>query len=207
MNKYLPLVSVAVVLFSGVAMAGSPKAPYVGVGYGINTSIDDNDLSSDCGVGGVACREVCDTDRAVNAYAGYPLSPNLAVEAGYTDMDYTARIEQDGVAVRGDQQSKALTLSAVGRKPLSANAGLFGKVGAAYWDSEVETTAGNADDSGFTPVVGVGAEYNFSEHMGVRAGIDHFVSMGEQSKIIESGVVGTADTGVTTATVGLHYNF
>lgn len=207
MNKYLPLVSVAVVLFSSVAMAGSPKAPYVGAGYGINSSVDDNDLSSTCGVGGVACREVCDTDRAVNVYAGYPVSPNLAVEAGFTDMDYTARIEQDGGAVRGDQKSQALTLSAVGRKALTQNVGLFGKVGAAFWESEAFTTAGNADDSGVTPVVGVGAEYNFSEHFGMRAGVDHFVSMGEQSKIIESGVVGTADTGVTTATVGLHYNF
>lgn len=207
MNKYLPLVSVAMVLFSGVAMAGSPKAPYVGASYGMNTSVDDNDLSAACGVNGVACREVCDTDKAVNVYAGYPLSPNLAVEAGYTDMDYTARIEQAGGTLRGDQQSKALTLSAVGRKALTANAGLFGKVGAALWKSEAVTTAGNADDSGVTPVVGVGAEYNFSEHFGVRAGIDHFVSMGEQSKIIESGVVGTADTGVSTAMVGLHYNF
>ncbi|SEA18524.1 OmpA-like transmembrane domain-containing protein [Thiothrix caldifontis] len=207
MNKYLPLVSVAILLCSNAALAGSPKAPYIGAGVGINTSVDDNDLSTTCGVGGVACREVCDTDKAVNAYAGYPLSPNLGVEIGYTDMDYTARIEQEGGAVRGDQQSKALTLSAVGRKPLTQNVGVFGKVGAAYWKSEVVSTAGNADDSGVTPTLGAGVEYNFSEHFGVRAGVDHFFKMGEQSKLIESGVVGTADTGITTATVGLHYNF
>lgn len=205
MNKYLPSVGVAILLCSGAAFAGSPKAPYVGAGIGFNTSVDDNDLSSACGVGGVACREVCDTDKAVNAYAGYPLSPNLAVEVGYTDMDYTARLEQG--AVRADQQSKALTLSAVGRKPLTQNVGLYAKGGAAFWKSEVTGTAGDADDSGFTPTVGVGAEYNFSEHWGVRAGVDHFFSMGEQSKLIESGVTGTADTGISTATVGLHYNF
>lgn len=207
MNKYLPLVSVAVLLFSSVAFAGSPKGPYVGAGIGLNTSIDDNDLSSTCGVGGVACREVCDTDKAVNAYAGYQLSPVWGVEAGYTDMDYTARIAQDGSAVTGNQQSKALSLSAVARKPLAQNVGVYGKVGGAFWKSKVNTTAGNADDSGVTPTVGVGAEYNFSNHFGLRAGVDHFFSMGEQSKLIEAGKVGTVDTGISTATVGLHYNF
>lgn len=207
MNKYLPSVSVVILLCSGVAFAGSPKGPYLGAGVGFNTSVDDNDLSSTCGVGGVACTEVCDTDKAVNAYAGYQVSPVWGLEAGYTDMDYTARIEQAGGTVTGDQQSKALGLSAIARKLVAPNMDIYGKAGAAYWKSKVATSAGNADDSGVTPTVGVGAEYNFSEHLGVRAGLDHFFSMGEQSKLIEAGNVGTADTGISTATVGLHYNF
>ncbi|MGB3916668.1 outer membrane beta-barrel protein [Thiothrix litoralis] len=207
MNKYLPLVSVMVLVCSGVAFAGSPKGPYVGAGIGLNTSIDDNDLNAVCGVNGVACREVCDTDKAVNAYAGYQLSPTWGLEAGYTDFDYTARLAQDASTVTGEQQSKALGLSAIARKPLAQNLGVYGKVGGAAWKSKVTTSAGNAEDSGVTPTVGVGAEYNFSNHFGLRAGIDHFFSMGEQSKLIEAGKVGTVDTGISTATVGLHYNF
>ncbi|WP_028490421.1 outer membrane beta-barrel protein [Thiothrix lacustris] len=207
MNKYLPLVSVVALLCSGVALAGSPKGPYAGAGIGFNTSVDNNDLSSACGVNGVLCNDYCDTDKAVNAYAGYQLSPIWGVEAGYADMDYTARIAESGGTVTGDQQSKALSLSAVARKPLARNVGVYGKVGGAVWKSKVTTTAGNADDSGVTPTVGVGAEYNFSDHFGLRAGVDHFFSMGNDAKMINAGTVGTVDTGISTATVGLHYNF
>lgn len=207
MNKYLPLVSVAVLLCSSMAFAGSPKGPYVGAGVGFNTSIDNNDLSSACGVNGVACNDYCHTDKAVNAYAGYQVSPVWGLEAGYTDMDYTARIEQTGGAVTGNQQSKALSLSAIARKLVARNVDVYGKAGAALWKSKVTTTAGNGDDSGVTPTLGVGAEYNFSNHLGVRAGIDHFFKMGSQSKLIEAGGVGPVDTGISTATVGLHYNF
>lgn len=207
MNKYLPSVSFAILLCSGAAMAGSPKAPYVGASVGMNTSVDDNDLSSACGVGGVACREVCDTDKAVNVYAGYPLSPNLAVEAGYTDMDYTARIEQDGGAVRGDQQSRALTLSAVGRKPLSSGLGLYGKVGGALWKAKSSTSVGSASETGVSPTVGVGVEYNFSEHWGVRAGWDRFFAVGDGSKLVDGGVASTVEEDIDTTMVGLHYNF
>ncbi len=178
MNKYLPSVGVVILLCSGVAFAGSPKGPYVGAGVGFNTSVDDNDLSAACGVGGVACREVCDTDKAVNAYAGYQLSPIWGAEVGYTDMDYTARLEQAGGAVHADQQSKALTLSAVARKALTSNVGVYAKGGAALWKSKVTGTAGDAEDSGVAPVVGLGAEYNFSDHWGVRAGVGSFLRFG-----------------------------
>lgn len=212
MNKYLPSVSLVILLGSGVAMAGSAKAPYVGAGIGMNTSLDDNSLSAACGVGGVACREICDTDKAVNAYAGYPLSPSLAVEAGYTDMDYTARLQESAATgaaagVTGNQQSRALTLSAVGRKALTSNFNVYGKLGGALWKSKATTSVGDASDTGVSPTVGAGVEYNFSEHWGVRAGWDRFIGMGDGSSLIEGGVANTVDEDVDTAMIDLHYNF
>lgn len=207
MNKYLPSVSLAILLCSGSAMAGSAKAPYVGAGLGWNSSLDDNSLNVACGVNGVACREVCDTDKAVNVYAGYPLSPNLAVEAGYTDMDYTARLADSTGAATGTQQSRALSLSAVGRKPLTSNVNLYGKLGGAVWKSKANTSVGNASDTGVSPVVGAGVEYNFSEHWGAHLGWDRFFSVGDGSMLIENGTAHTVKDDVDTAMVGLHYNF
>lgn len=209
MNKYLPSVSFAILLCSGVAMAGSAKAPYVGVGIGMNTSLNDNALSASCGVGGVACREVCDTDKAVNVYAGYPLSPNFAVEAGYTEMDYVARLEQTGstAALRGDQQAKALSLSAVGRKALTSGLNLYGKAGGAVWQAESTTSVGNADETGVSPTLGAGIEYNFSEHWGVRLGWDRFFSVGDGDKLIDAGKASTVKDDIDTTMLNVHYNF
>lgn len=207
MNKYLTSASIALLLCSSAAYAGSPKSPYVGAALGFNTSIDDNDLSTDCGVGGVACREICDTDRAMNVYAGYPITSNLAIEAGYTDLDYTARLIQDDDTTFASQQTKGISVSAVARHALDRNFGIYGKAGAFAWESDVDSSAGAADDSGVSPTVGVGVEYNFSDHWGLRAGWDRYFGLGEGSKLLDGGVPSTVDEDIDTASIGLHYNF
>lgn len=210
MNKILPSVSLAIFLCSGAAMAGSAKAPYVGVGLGMNTALKDNSLNPNCGVAGVACREVCDTDRAVNMYAGYPLAPHFAVEAGYTEMDYVARLQQSGGSAngqRGDQQVQALSLSAVGRKALTSGLNVYGKLGAAAWQADATTSVGNADASGLSPVIGAGVEYNFSEHWGLHLGWDRFFSVGKDKYLINGNKASTVKEDLDTAMVGIHYNF
>lgn len=210
MIKYSSLVGVVIFSMSAVAHAGAASGPYIGGNIGYNTGADGDSLSTSCGTAGVSCRDLGDTEDVWSVYGGYPLSPNLAAELGYTDLIYTARAEEstDGTATsRGQQESKGVSLSLKGMYPVMDKLDVYGKLGAFFWESDMRATAGSASDSGTSPTVGVGLEYAINDNFDVRAGWDRYLELGTQGKLVEDGTVGTLDEDVDAFTIGVNYNF
>ena len=137
----------ALAAVSSFASAGTDTGLYLGgsIGQaGIDVDVEDIDFDDD--------------DTAWKAFIGYNLGllpmVDLAVEGTYYDFGessgsvlgqgYDAEVDGWGLA--------AVAGIAVG--PV----GLFGKVGAISWDSELSTAVGDFDDDGTDPAYGVGAK-------------------------------------------------
>lgn len=210
MSKYWYLAGTSILLASSLAYGGSAYAPYVGASVGYNTAVSESNLSTACGVGTSTCQDLGDTEDAWRVYAGYPITDKFAAELGYTDLVYTARLEEqaNGIGVlRGEQKTKGVTLGLTAKQPVTQQVDVYGKLGAYVWDSKANTSLGSADDSGTSPTVGLGVAYNVNEQWGVNAGWDRYFDLGTQTRLIDGGKVGTVDEDIDTFSVGLNYNF
>lgn len=206
MNKFLAIVGIAACSMSGFAHAGGGIGPYAGIAYGVNSDVDESKLSTQCGVGGVTCTDLGETEDAWQVYGGYPITNALAVEAGYTNLVYLAKLKGSN-GEQAEQKTDGITLGLTGRKALSEKLDLYGKVGGYVWRSKVKSTAGDVKDTGVSPTVGLGVEYGINEKWSVRAGWDRFFDVGEKEHFLTAGNVGTLKDDIDTFSVGLNYNF
>ncbi|MGB0845489.1 MAG: outer membrane beta-barrel protein [Thiolinea sp.] len=109
----------------------------------------------------------------------------VGAEVGYLGM---GEVEDPGSMPRDPtfkSDARAFSVSAVGYMPVAARTELMGKVGAVYWDkdntNEVALTGVNdeSDDSGLSPMLGVGAQYKLYQNMQLRGEWEHIFSTGE----------------------------
>ena len=95
------------------------------------------------------------------------------------DSAATAREPDLKSSVRG------LSAAAVGYMPVNARTEIMGKLGAAYWDqtnsSEVKLTdvRSESSDNGFSPLLGIGAQYRLFQNMNLRGEWERIFSAGE----------------------------
>lgn len=131
-----------------------------------------------------------DTDTGWKVFAGYQFHPNWAVELAYTDLgkfSFNANVSggPGGASATeyGEVKPTCWSLSAVGILPLRDNFSLFGKAGACRWDDHFrshETTVGGTvipypvGSTGTDLTFGVGAKYDFTRNLGVRAEWERF---------------------------------
>ena len=135
-----------------------------------------------------------ETDIGYKIYAGYRFHRYFAVEGGYTDFG-KFHVERDVVfpafgILREELKISGWHLDALGVLPLGTSFSLFGKVGAIY--NRVQgsfTTSGavvlapgesaNQTHTGVNLKYGLGAAYDFTDSVGVRAEWERASQLGD----------------------------
>lgn len=148
--------TLALLLVSGTAWAGSDSGLYLGASVG-SATVEDSGSSFD------------GSDTGFKVFGGYnfglvPLV-DVAVEASYVDFG-TAEDSGAEVSVSG---LDAFGLVGLSMGPVS----LFGKAGAIRWDAEASGPGGSVDDSGTEPAYGLGLQFQLLS-IGLRAEYEIF---------------------------------
>jgi hypothetical protein len=145
MNFKKLISTIFLLLISTTALAGGESGFYIGGSVGeASTVFDDDDTKID------------DDDTSYKIFGGYnfgiiPLI-DIAVEGAYMDF---------GEQTNGDAQLESEAVGIFGLVGFNLGpVGLFGKVGAVDWDTDLKfDNASNESDSGTDPAYGVGARF------------------------------------------------
>lgn len=155
----------------GSAQAAAPAAPGPYVGVGVATTDRAFDVSGATGVSTEGRKS------SGKIFGGYDIDQTWGVEAGYTDfgkshVDYTV----NGVPGRGETDSNAFYVAAKATKPISEQAAVYGKLGAARTKSTLNTTTpGLSSDESKTEVyAGVGVQYNLTQKVALTAEYERY---------------------------------
>jgi OOP family OmpA-OmpF porin len=143
------------------------------------------DESSGFYVGGGLGRAELDgaDDNGVwKVYGGWQLNKWLAAELGYIDFGESGfdATGPGGVPFSGDLETWGITAHAVASFPVPIGAldrlSLLGKLGTIYYEQDNNASVAAFDDEndGFEWAWGFGAQYTFSERLGVRAEWERF---------------------------------
>ena len=114
---------------------------------------------------------------AVDVYGGYRLTPDLALETGFSRLGHSS-------SPTGTVRTRAVYLDGVGSLSLTPALSALARVGVA--ETHFLTTLGN--DSGPALKVGAGLQYDLGNQFAVRAEIDHYQAhkaFGEQPHVGE----------------------
>lgn len=187
----LTLIASAATVGAAQAQTGVAGRPYVGVGI----ASEEHDYSFG-GVGGTNLNR--DGWKAsAKVFGGYEFTPNVGVEAGYTDMrsaDFSYL--RDGKNVSGYANGYGAYVAAKYTVPVNAQFAAYGKLGVAYSKRKIETNDGEHDahhDTGAYAALGL--EYKLSQKVSF---------VGEYERYGKSKAYGAKPDVVT---VGVKYSF
>jgi len=135
--------------------ASSSWIPGPGKSY-LGLSVGRSKYDLPCG----ATTFTCDSSAtSANLYAGTMIGNFWGAEVGYVDMGSVAR-------AGGDTRARGLNLSLVGRAPIGASFGVFGKLGTTYGRTETSSALSsgiaNGSENGFGLSYGAGVSWDFS---------------------------------------------
>lgn len=139
-----------------------------------------------CG-GGVDCEE---KDTAWRILGGYQFNSNLAVELGFHQFGDASASGPGGSL---DFEANAFELVGVGKIPLSGQFSLYGKAGFYRGETTVSGTTVitgpiEIEETNTDFTYGLGAQYNLSRQLGIRAEWQRYTGMGDDATIGESDV-------------------
>lgn len=120
----------------------------------------------------------CDnSDKSWKVFTGVRMNENLVLEGGYVDFG-----KQSGTLTGGtlSQQASAFTAAGVVGIPLADQIEAFGKAGVARWTVEQAAAGSTTEDTGTDVLVGIGANYDLGDNMGVRAEWERYKDIGQQ---------------------------
>lgn len=202
------------------ALAAAPvsHAGWYG-GFGVGNSRTDKELVSNREStvvnAAVAGSSFDDKDLGYKLYGGYSFNSWLAVELSYADLGesklttdiLTSNPVQSGTAVLS-RKTTGFGADVVVSAPIGERASVFGKVGAVRSRLEANTklagaivfTNGSPADRERTVTLnetvaryGLGADWMFNPHAGVRVEYERWVNVGKKFEIGGSGTTGEAD--------------
>jgi OmpA-OmpF porin, OOP family len=150
------------------------------------------DFCSDVGGPGVSCDE---KDTAWKILGGYQFNRNLALELGYTDF---GEATVAGPGIGGTLAATAFEVVAVGMLPIADRFSIYGKIGIYRGDTEANGLGGSASETNTDLTFGIGAGFNFTRNLGVRAEWQKYQDIG-------GGVIGEGDVDVVS--IGLLWKF
>jgi OOP family OmpA-OmpF porin len=177
---------------------GSDTGFYIGGNVGQSrTDIKASDIRLPAGFNYTAFSSD-ETDIGYKLFGGYRLHRNVAIEAGYTDL---GRFTFNGITtpagtVSGRIKNSGWNADVVGILPLQNNFSLLGRVGAYYSETKSSFTAGgnlvvpnpNPKERDTSVKVGLGAQYDFTPMLGVRAEWDYFRKVGKENTTGEANI-------------------
>jgi hypothetical protein len=136
--------------------------PGAGRGY-IGLNVGRSRFHADCGVSDFLSNTDCGRrDTMLHGYAGSMIGTFWGAELGYVDM---GNISRGG----GTTRARGVNLSAVGKFPIAAGFGAFGKVGTTFGRTRTSSEFGSGvtegTREGFGLSYGVGVSYDFNERV------------------------------------------
>ena len=104
-----------------------------------------------------ASESIDDQDNAYKITFGWGLTPNLAVEADYGDLNSLVKATSPGQST--EITAKAIGLSFVGKASVHPTLQMFGRFGIQRWDSDLTVNGVSASGSGTDTLIGLGIIY------------------------------------------------
>lgn len=185
-TMYLAAAMASALTLSTPASAGFfdlTLAPYVGASAG----------KSDADISCPAATSCDNKDTAWKVYGGMEVNEYLSMEVGYANLG-TTTYSSAGVGGRtGTRETHGMTVQLVGTYALNPNFTLIGKGGFGIINTEVNgTIAGtpnnNTGDTDLEWSVGMGAQYNFTKTVGLRAEWERYFNVGDSDSTRESTI-------------------
>ena len=145
-------------------------------GFYAGISIGQSDVGNEIAIPGlITSGQVDGKDTAWKLFGGYMFSRNFGAELSYIqlgDTSYSGTFFGSPVT-GGNVEVSGFNVSAIGSFPINPQFSLFGKIGFFMWDAEASDRTGgvpfSAKTDGTDLSFGLGATYNFSRNLGVRA--------------------------------------
>jgi OOP family OmpA-OmpF porin len=134
------------------------------------------DVCDDLAGGGVSCD---DKDTAWRLFGGYRITPNLAVELGYTDL---GEVSASGAGESASVEARALEATGLGMLPLSPAMSLYAKAG--VYRGEVDGRfssglgGGSAEETNTDFTFGFGAQFDLARNVALRGEWQRYRNMG-----------------------------
>ncbi|HUF22216.1 MAG TPA: outer membrane beta-barrel protein [Burkholderiales bacterium] len=198
-NRLFRNVLVGLALASGtVSLAFAQSGVYLGA------SIGQSKFSDSCKDEAGVILSSCDNkDTGFKLFGGYMFNPNLGVEVGYVNLgEITASGTFLGTPFTAAIETTGFTAHAVGVLPLNEQFSLLGKLGLIRWDADASVSAGGVSGSvsedGIDFALALGAQYNISRSLGVRAEWDFYKDLGNNE---------TGEDDVHLLSVGIVFSF
>jgi OOP family OmpA-OmpF porin len=192
MNATKLLLAAAVLVLSGLVAASQASAQ----GFYMGGSVGQSDIDSSIAVPDLITAGTFDgKDTAYKLFGGYQFNQHFGLEIAYIDLgsaSYSGSFI--GLPVTGGSVDvSGLNFSAVGTLPLNAGFALFGKVGLFSWEAKAhDITAGvpfSGKVDGTDISVGLGASYNITKSISVRAEWDRFELDTANADLLSIGIV------------------
>lgn len=180
MNLHPRSTALAIITVMGLMLPASVYAQlYIGA------EIGQADTELDEGADNPPDYTSSDSDTAWKVFAGYNYSSNFAAELGYGDLgDYDIKDNTNGA--QADLNFTAWYATFIGRVQIHDRWKLFGRLGFAYWNTDLDYTepgfSSSGDDSGIDPVVGLGFEFTPADNLGIRFEWEQFQNVGDGTK-------------------------
>jgi OOP family OmpA-OmpF porin len=188
----------AALLMTGGLLAGQAVAAETGGYFGVaagqtKAGIDEDEANSDLAALGLgATTTVEETDTGFKIFGGYQFTRNFAVEGGYTNLGKAtlhSDITSGGIGTAdGEWTAFSIDLAALGIIPFGDRFSLFGRAGVSIWSLDADFTGqgpgGTATESesktGVSPLLGLGAAFNITESISLRAEYERHFDVGDE---------------------------
>jgi OmpA-OmpF porin, OOP family len=140
---------------------------------------------------------VDDTDTAYKLQLGYQVNQYFAVEGGYINFGKTTyHASAPGQTGSSESKAEGVNLDAVGILPVTDRLSVFAKAGAVYakvkYSYAVHTglgdSTGSADSTDLKGTWGVGASFDVTKNLAIRAEYEQFHKLGNKDKTGEANV-------------------
>lgn len=201
MKKQLLITSVVATLIVAPTAFAANAGGYVGAGVGGTTAKDfpsgatfDAELAAQ---NILASSSADDTDTGWKLFGGYKFNQYLAAEGSYANFGkqtIDSNVTSPFVGtIDTTWKAQALAVSGVGILPLAYSIDLFGKLGLQYWKVDLSSTPSvgavgyqSESEKGTDYIFGVGAGYNVTNNIAVRAEWERYNNIGDTSTTRES---------------------
>ncbi len=150
---------VGAVLATVLAVPFAAQAQYQNQQSALNTSylgLNVGSTDQKLRVDGFGSRT--DSNTGVKLYGGYGFNENFGLEAGFVDFG-------KGRLNSASSKPQALYLAATGTLPVNDQFSLFAKAGLAASRTKLQAPGYSRSENRATPVIGVGAAFNFSPNV------------------------------------------
>jgi OOP family OmpA-OmpF porin len=152
--------------------------PYVGASAGQSTT-------DSCVVAGSSCD---DSDTAWKVFGGLAMNEYISMEVGYLDLGTV-----DYSAPTGARETDGMMVDLIGTFALNPSFTVLVRGGMNFLNTEVDgaiagTPTNNVGDTDISWSLGLGGQFNFNEHVGLRVEWERFFEVGEEYETGEADI-------------------